>query len=221
MKATKRSKRSSNTPTSTKKRKIEAPVPPTRVYYSSAFDLLNFSDTQYLQLLISHFPNCQLIIGVEDAPNTILTLKEREHAISKSGLAREILCPAPILSKFFLQSYKIQYICSPFPNLCLTSPGLEEYIKVIERPKSLSSHDLISRVLLSKSLFVAKCLESGFSRQQLGVTLLQELRIKLQKIFNFKRWKVFGRPNLSLMKSYKNLFHRKSQEDIVKEKDSL
>ena len=220
MRVSKRSKRSSYTPTSAKKRKVEAPAPPIRVYYSSAFDLLNFSDTQYLQQIISHFPYCQLIVGIEDPPNTILTLQEREFSISKTGLAREILCPALTLSKSLLHSYRIQYICTPSPN-SFTNTGLEDYVKVLERSKALTSHDLISRVLLKKSLFVAKCLESGFSRQQLGVTLLEELRIKLKKIFNFKRWKVFGRPNLRLMKGYKSFFYRQGQEESVKEKDSL
>lgn len=220
MKASKRSKRASYTPTPAKKRKTEALIPPIRVYYASTFDLLNFSDIQYLNQILSHFPNCHLILGVEDDSSAILSLQEREDSLKKTALARQILSPAPKVSLPFISSYNIQHICTPFANLYSES-NIAEYVKVIERPQQLTSHDLISRVLANKTAFVARSLESGFSRQQLGVSLLQELRIKLMKVLNFKKWRIFGRPNLRFLKGYKSLFYREQVEDVVKESGSF
>ena len=181
MESGKRSMKFTYTPRSSKKMKYDSSVSFTRVYYSSGFDLFNFADAMFLKLITQRFPNCFLIVGIEnDNDKYIMSLQEREEALKQCLSVRQILCPAPRVDYMFLKSFEIEYLCST-PGLCGNYAELDlgEGLVVLTPPVKLTNYDLIARVIASKNQFLNRCLSHGYSRKQLDISLFQQLSLKL------------------------------------------
>lgn len=186
----KRHTRSSFTPQSSKKIKIDSSISVMRVYYAGSFDMFNFADTLFLKQISQIFRNCHLIVGIEDeCPGQIMTLQEREKALCQCPYVRQVLCPAPNVEYSFLKSFEIEYvICTPEEQYKYQGLDLGEGLFVIEPNVKLSNTDLVARVISSKEKLIGKCLKSGFSRKQLDISLLKEMQIKLTNSVSITNW---------------------------------
>ena len=179
-----------------KRLKIEIEIPRKRVYYSSPFDLYNFCDTLFLQSISKRFENCFLIIGIEDPAGCIMTLTEREESLRQVQCLRQmlcieqIICPANEIDLNFMQTYKIDYLCvTPDKAGKYEEMNLGEQLVLIDPPVKLSKNDLLARVVANKNKFLVKCLDNGYSRKQLGVSLLEKVSAKIKKFAGSEKWK--------------------------------
>jgi hypothetical protein len=118
-----------------------------------------------------------------------MTLSEREEALRKCTSVRQILCPAPPVDYMFLKAYQIDYLCTT-PDTCeiYSELDLGEGLVILNPPVKLSSKDLIARVISSNNHFVKRCLDHGFSRMQLDVSLFKELSLKLISFTTIANW---------------------------------
>ena len=177
----KRPIKSTYTPRSSKKAKYDSSIKVTRVYYSATFDLYNFSDTMVLKLINQRFPNCYLIVGIEnEQEKCIMTLQEREEALKQSNSVRQILSPAPKVDFTFLETFQIDFLCST-PDVCdiYSDLNLNEGLVTIVPPVNLTKNDLIARVLSNKDQFLIRCLKKGFNRKNFDVSLFKQISLKL------------------------------------------
>ncbi|OMJ85315.1 hypothetical protein SteCoe_13412 [Stentor coeruleus] len=186
----KRQTRSTFTPQSNKKLKLDSSVTVTRVYYEASFDMFNFTDTMFLKQITQNFRNCYLIVGIDDeSPNPVMTLQERERALKQCPYVRQILCPAPNVEYAFLKSFEIEYVIStPETSKRYAELDLGEGLFITEPNVKLTSNDLIARVVSSKEKLLIRCLNSGFNRKQLDVSLLKEIKIRLFSFLIPEKW---------------------------------
>jgi glycerol-3-phosphate cytidylyltransferase-like family protein len=207
----KRHTRSTFTPHSDKKTKFDSSLTFTRVYYSSSFDLFNFSDSMFLRTLTQRFPNCYLIVGIEnDDSNYVMSLSEREEAIKRCTVVRQILCPAPTVDYMFLSAFQIDYLCTT-PDQCkkFTALDLGPGLVILDPPVKLTSNDLIGRVISHSDQFLNSCFDSGYSRKQLDVSLLKELSLKLIWFTQVANWAALKSDLIrSLMKAGRKMCKR-------------
>ncbi|OMJ79875.1 hypothetical protein SteCoe_20021 [Stentor coeruleus] len=186
----KRHTRSSFTPQSSKKIKIDSSVSVMRVYYAGSFDMFNFADNLFLKQITQKFRNCYLIVGIEDeCPGQIMNLQEREKALRQCPYVRQVLCPAPNVEYAFLKSFEIEYvICTPEEQYKYQGLELGEGLCIIEPEVKLSNIDLIARVVAGKEKLLWKCLKSGFSRKQLDISLLKEIQVEIANFVSVSNW---------------------------------
>lgn len=173
-----------------KKLKLEFATPQTRIFYSSPFDLFNYSDIHFIQSLSKRFENSFLIIGLEDPQDQcLMTLQEREESLRRIPEINQILSPCPEIDKDFLQTYEINYLfTTPENSGKFSGLDLGESLIVVDPPLKLHKNELLGRILANKNRFLAKCLDNGYSRRQLGASLLNELVCKLQKFVDLTKW---------------------------------
>ena len=173
-----------------KKLKIEFSTPQTRVFYSSPFDLFNYTDSLFIKSLKARFPNTFLIIGLESLPEShIQSLQEREESLKRVPEINQILAPCPIIDQDFIQTYEIQYlITTPENAQKFQDLNLGESLVVVDPPLKLHKDELVGRILANKDKFLSKCLEDGISRKQLGVSLWEELLSRLKKVSASENW---------------------------------
>lgn len=174
------------TPKSLKKMKYDPSIIYTRVYYSSSFDLYNFSDEIFLKFINEHFHNCFLIVGIENTKDKcIMSLKEREEALKQCIYVRMILCPAPKLDYGFFESLHIDYICgTPDSYEKYAEVNLFDKLVILKPPVELSSTDLVARIVSNRDEFLYRCLSRGYSRTEIGIPLYKQLFVK---ILDFKK----------------------------------
>lgn len=206
--------------------KYDSSVSFTRVYYSAGFDLFNFADSMFLKLINQRFPNCFLIVGIEnDQDKYIMSLQEREEALKQCLSVRQILCPAPKVDYMFLKTFQIEYLCTT-PGICdnYAELNLGEGLVVLNPPVKLTNYDLIARVVSSRNQFLNRCLNHGYSRKQLDLSLFQQLSLKLISFatitntwgtFRFKLIKELGKKGRKIIKNISRKFEY--FESMIKE----
>jgi hypothetical protein len=158
--------------------------------------MYNFTDTLFLQSICKRFENCYLILGIEDpAEGCILSLSEREESLRQVQCMRQmlcieqIICPAAEVDKEFLLTYRVDFLCTTPENFDKFSHlQLADQLVLIDRPVKLTKNDLLARVVSNKSKFLTKCLDHGYSRRQLGVSLYEKIMGKVQKFVNSTHW---------------------------------
>ena len=220
----KRQTRSTLTQRPLKKMRFDSSISYTRVYYSSSFDLFNFADSMYLEHIAQKFPNCHLIVGIEnDDDDYVMSLEEREESLKQCQSIRQILHPAPKVDLDFLQDYEIDYVCCT-PDTLPKYKDLDLGEKLVElaSPIKLSRNDLILRVISARDQFLDRCLSKGYDRRQLNISQFKQLKLKLKNLMNFSSWeksrfKFIG----DIGKKGKKLFKKVSEkiefvEDMIK-----
>ena len=216
MSAIKRQKKSRYTPQTSKKPKQEKSKSPDRVYYSGNFDLFNYTDLKFLNSLSELIPNCHLIIGIEDNFSDVFSVSEQEESLKRTGLVKQIIYPAPQVNEEFLNEYNVQWVIAE--SIEKFAGINEEKVKIVARNQENFKDELVSRVLADKNKFVARCMDKGYDRRQLGVSLLQELSIKFSRKFGgFRQHWGFFNPNLRVLRKYKKLFYRIEDNQVIKD----
>lgn len=211
-----------------KKLKLEFSTPQTRVFYSSTFDLFNYSDSLFIRSLKTQFPNTFLIIGLESSSEScIQSLQEREEPLKRVQEINQILAPCPEIDQDFIQTYEIQYLfTTPENSQKLQNLNLGESLIVIEPPLKLQKNELVVRILANKNKFLSKCLDNGIRRKQLGVSLWEELLSKLQKVSASENWIYYrdifvkrfrqkGRKFYKRISRMVNEFERKIEDSLI------
>ena len=170
----------------------------TRVYADGIYDLFHYGHARSLeQIKIKLFEGkkVHLIVGccsdeVTHARKgqTVLTDWERYESLRHCRWVDEVVKDAPWeLTEEFLTAHRIDYVVHDndghYSYDLVKSLGK---FKVSQRTPTVSSTDIINRILQNYNLYLIRNLQRGFSRKDLGVSFLKDkelmVRIRFEKL---------------------------------------
>eukprot|EP00887_Chlorella_sp_A99_P002972 scaffold24.g2972.t1 len=174
------------------------PIPtdrPVRVYADGIFDLFHFGHARALEQAKKTFPNTYLLVGVcNDADThqykgkTVMTEEERYESLRHCKWVDEVVRDAPwVITEEFLDDHDIDFVAHdalPYADTSGQSDDVYGFVKKIgrfketQRTEGVSTSDLILRIIKDYNDYVMRNLSRGYSRKELGLSLLKEKRIK-------------------------------------------
>ena len=190
----------------------------TRVYADGIFDLFHFGHARLLQQAKSVFPNAEVIVGIcnDELTNkmkgkTVMTAEERYSSVSHCRYADEIMRDAPWqLDIDFLDRYHIDFVAHD--SVAYGAPGVEDVYKDIkdmgrfistQRTKSISTSDLISRIVIDYDVYIRRNMSRGYTARQLNLGFVKRQEVKIRnKIRRLKNRSV------NLMAGFLSMFGR-------------
>ncbi|PSC70048.1 choline-phosphate cytidylyltransferase 2 [Micractinium conductrix] len=174
----------------------EAPIDrPVRVYADGIFDLFHFGHARALEQAKLSFPNTYLLVGVcNDADTnlykgkTVMTEEERYESLRHCKWVDEVVPNAPwVITEEFLNEHSIDFVAHdalPYADTSGQTDDVYGFVKKLgkfketQRTEGVSTSDLILRIIKDYNDYVLRNLSRGYSRKDLGLSLLKEKRIK-------------------------------------------
>lgn len=145
-----------------------------------------------------------------------MSLQEREECLRRIPEISQILSPCPEVDKDFIQTYEINFLfTTPENSGKFQGLGLAEALVVVDPPLKLHKNELMGRILANKARFLNKCLEHGYSRRQLGASLLDELVCKLQKFVDGSNWAEYRERVLRRFRKEGRRFYKKVMRRVA------
>lgn len=186
---------SSNPPANGRRRDGTDPNDPVRIYADGIFDLFHFGHACALEQAKKLFPHVYLLVGVcnDAATNlykgkTVMTEDERYESVRHCKWVDEVVKDAPwIITEEFLDAHDIDYVAhDALPYADATGQNDDVYGPVkrmgrfqeTQRTDGVSTSDVILRIIKDYNDYVLRNLSRGYSREELGVSLLKERRIR-------------------------------------------
>lgn len=168
---------------------------PVRVYADGVFDLFHFGHARALEQAKLSFPNTYLLVGVcgdaithKHKGKTVMTEEERYESVRHCKWVDEVVPDAPwVITEEFLREHNIDYVAHdalPYADATLQSDDVYSFVKKLgkfketQRTDGVSTSDLILRIIKDYNDYVLRNLSRGYSREDLGLSLLKEKRIK-------------------------------------------
>jgi choline-phosphate cytidylyltransferase len=159
------------------------------------FDLFHFGHARALEQAKTLYPQVYLMVGVcNDADTlrykgkTVMTEGERYEALRHCKWVDEVVPDAPwVITERFLDDHGIDYVAhDALPYADATGAGDDVYgpVKALgrfretTRTEGVSTSDLILRIIRDYNDYVLRNLSRGYSREDLGLSLLKEKRIR-------------------------------------------
>ncbi|KAL6763434.1 hypothetical protein V8C86DRAFT_2495052 [Haematococcus lacustris] len=174
------------------------PGAPVTVYCDGIFDMFHLGHARALEQAKQLFPNTRLLVGVcSDAVThaykgkTVMNEKERYESVRHCKWVDEVIEDAPwVITPDFLDRHNIDFVAHddlPYPDTSGQAgvPG-DVYAQVkqagrfraTQRTEGISTSDLILRVLKDYNSYVLRNLQRGYTRKQLGISMVKEQRIR-------------------------------------------
>ncbi|KAL4857005.1 Choline-phosphate cytidylyltransferase 2 [Chlorella vulgaris] len=168
---------------------------PMRVYADGVFDLFHFGHARALEQAKLSFPNTYLMVGVcndeethKFKGKTVMTDEERYESLRHCKWVDEVIPNAPwLITKEFLDEHEIDFVAHdalPYADSSLGMDDVYGFVKKLgkfketKRTEGVSTSDLILRIIKDYNDYVLRNLSRGYSRKELGLSLLKEQRIK-------------------------------------------
>ena len=159
------------------------------------FDLFHFGHARALEQAKLLFPHVYLMVGVcnDEITNlykgkTVMTEDERYESVRHCKWVDEVVRDAPwIVTEQFLDEHDIDYVAhDALPYADATGQNDDVYGPVkrmgrfaeTQRTDGVSTSDLILRIIRDYNDYVLRNLSRGYSREDLGLSLLKEKRIR-------------------------------------------
>lgn len=171
------------------------PENPARVYADGVFDLFHFGHAKALEQAKKLFPHVHLIVGVctdEDTKfykgKTVMDQKERTESVRHCKWVDTVLTDIPwIPTVEFLDEHDIDYVAhDALPYVSGDHEDVYAEVKnagrfrETQRTDGVSTSDLILRIIKDYNEYVMRNLSRGYSREDLGLSLLKEQRIRAE-----------------------------------------
>lgn len=170
----------------------EAPI---RIYAGGVYDIFHVGHAKSLEQAKKAFKTVYAIAGVaghEDSEShkghTLMTEAERAENIKNCKWVDEVICPCPWTpTKQFLDDQQIDY--HAHDHKPRESPQelreIQELGKLFEtqRTEGVSTSEVITRIIKKREAFLEQLLKEGYSRDDLNLSLLSYLALKVNKMF--------------------------------------
>lgn len=198
---------------------------PVRLYADGIFDLFHFGHARALEQAKKSFPNSHLIVGCcSDAVThqykgkTVMTESERYESLRHCKWVDEVVTDAPwVINQQFLDKHKVDYVTHdalPYSDASGQANDVYDFVKKqgkfkeTKRTEGISTSDIILRVIKNYNEYVLRNLARGYSRKDLGVSLMREKQIKakagmrqLRENMRDRRLKVADRVSKHVMRN--------------------
>lgn len=159
------------------------------------FDLFHFGHARALEQAKKLFPQVHLLVGVcNDADTnrykgkTVMKEEERYESLRHCKWVDEVVRDAPwVINEEFLDKHDIDYVAHDALPYADTTGQLEDVYGPVKkmgrflettRTEGVSTSDLILRIIRDYNDYVLRNLSRGYSRKELGLSLLKEKRIR-------------------------------------------
>lgn len=174
------------------------------------FDLFHFGHARALEQAKKSFPEVYLMVGVCDDKvthsykgKTVMTEQERYESLRHCKWVDEVIPGAPwVVNEEFLDRHRIDYVAHdalPYADTSGQADDCYGFVKRLgrfwttQRTEGVSTSDLILRVIKDYNEYVLRNLSRGYTRQDMGVSLLKEQRIKASASMKNLREKIHDR----------------------------
>ncbi|BDA45492.1 Choline-phosphate cytidylyltransferase B [Coccomyxa sp. Obi] len=171
---------------------------PVRIYADGIFDLFHFGHAKALEQAKKLYPNTTLVVGCCNDElthrlkgKTVLTDEERYESLRHCKWVDEVIRDAPwVITPEFLEKHKIDYVAhDALPYSDATGQGNDVYelvkkmgkFKETKRTEGVSTSDIILRIIKNYNEYVLRNLARGYSRKELGVSLVREKQIRARQ----------------------------------------
>lgn len=170
---------------------------PVRVYADGIFDMFHFGHARALEQAKKLFPNTYLLVGCCNDKlthsykgKTVMTEEERYESLRHCKWVDEVIPDAPwVITKEFLEDHAIDFVAHDDLPYADTSGQVDDVygpvkkmgkFRATQRTDGVSTSDLILRILRDYNEYVIRNLSRGYSRKDLGISLVKEQRIRAQ-----------------------------------------
>ena len=171
------------------------PFTPPIYFLAGIFDLFHFGHARALEQAKKLFPHTFLVVGVCNDKDTnlykgktVMTEDERYESLRHCKWVDQVLPNAPwVITAEFLDAHDIDYVAhDALPYADATGQTDDVYgpvkkmgrFKETQRTDGVSTSDLILRIIKDYNDYVLRNLSRGYSREELGLSLLKERRIR-------------------------------------------
>lgn len=178
------------------------PDNPVRIYADGIFDLFHFGHARALEQAKKLYPHTVLIVGCcndelthKYKGKTVMTEDERLESLRHCKWVDEIIPDAPwVISEEFLDGHGIDYVAHdalPYSDASGQANDVYEFVKKAgrfretQRTEGVSTSDLIQRIIRDYNDYVLRNLSRGYTRKELGVSLIREKQIRVR--YNMKQ----------------------------------
>lgn len=168
---------------------LDAPI---RIYADGVYDIFHVGHAKSLEQAKKAFKTVYAIAGVaghEDSESfkgqTLMTEAERAENIKNCKWVDEVICPCPWTpTKQFLDDQQIDYHAHK-PNEKQELREIQQLGKLFEtqRTEGVSTSEVIKRIIKKREAFLEQLLKEGYSRDDLNLSLLSYLALKINKVF--------------------------------------
>jgi choline-phosphate cytidylyltransferase len=178
-----------------------------RIYTDGIFDLFHYGHSKCLEQIKHMYPNTILIVGISNDRDTkkykgmpVMTEDERYESVRHCKWVDEIIENAPwTITSEFIKQHNIDYVAHdaiPYIDVSGNSDDGDCYgwlkktglFKETQRTSSISTSDLIMRIIKNYNSYLIRNLSRGYSRSDLGISILKEKRILFEyKLYNVSK----------------------------------
>tara|TARA_Y100000389_G_C17465186_1_gene524857 strand:- start:2835 stop:3491 length:657 start_codon:yes stop_codon:yes gene_type:complete len=184
---------------------------PVRIYTDGIFDLFHYGHANCLKQIKEMYPHTTLIVGVCNDKDTIMfkglpvmNENERYDSLKHCKWVDEIIKNAPwTITPEFIELHNIEYVAHdalPYQDAsgcsedgdCYGWLKKEGLFRETQRTQDISTSCLILRIIKNYNEYVMRNLSRGYTRNDIGISLLKEKRIQMKfKLYNITRklWK--------------------------------
>ncbi|XP_049849863.1 uncharacterized protein LOC126320421 isoform X2 [Schistocerca gregaria] len=158
---------------------------PLRIYADGIYDLFHYGHIRLVKRIKAMFPNCFLIAGVcSDADTnllkgpTLMNELERAEQVLACRYVDQVIVRCPwVITQEFMQKHEIDLVVHGKDD-SYDEHGNDVYAYVksigkffsLMRTKSISTSDIIARVLKQNKLYLERSIKRGLSHSDLGIS---------------------------------------------------
>mmetsp|Transcript_13066 Transcript_13066/g.15764 ORF Transcript_13066/g.15764 Transcript_13066/m.15764 type:complete len:351 (+) Transcript_13066:188-1240(+) len=174
------------------------PKRPVRVFADGIFDMFHVGHARCLMQAKQLFPHAELIVGVSSDADThrlkgvtVYNETERYASVYHCKWVDEVIEGSPwVLTPQFLVDHKIDYVAHddlPYADAsgqagdCYTWLKRSGRFQATQRTEGVSTSDIIVRIIKNYNDYVLRNLNRGYSRKEMGVSLMKEKRLLAEK----------------------------------------